>query len=51
VLTQQFGISRKVAAVVERHHLSGQARQDLISVIDDLDTFSTSLRKRLDETG
>jgi hypothetical protein len=50
VLTQQFGISRKVAAVIERHRLSGEARQDLVSVIDDIDTFSTSLRKRFDET-
>jgi hypothetical protein len=51
VLTQQFGISRKVAAVVERHHLSGEARQDLASIVDDIDTFSRSLRKRLDEGG
>jgi hypothetical protein len=49
VLTQQFGISRKVAAVVERHRLVGATRQDLVSIVDDIDTFSRSLRRRLDE--
>ena len=51
VLTQQFGISRKVVAVIERHRLVGETRQDLVAIVDDIDTFSTSLRKRLDEGG
>jgi hypothetical protein len=51
VLTRQFGVSRSLAAVIDRHRLSGDLRQDVVSVIDDLDDFGRSLRKRIDEGG
>lgn len=51
VLTRQFGVARSLAAVVDRHRLTGELRQDVVSVIDDLDDFGRSLRRRIDEGG
>lgn len=48
VLTRQFGVSRSLAALIDRHRLGGDLRQDVVAVIDDLDDFGRLLRKRID---
>lgn len=47
MLTHQFAVRRDLTALLERHRLGRDARQDVVAVVDRVDHFSESLRKRL----
>lgn len=50
VLTRLFAVTHTLASIIERHRLAGDVRQELVSLIDEVDAFSASLRKQVDET-
>lgn len=49
VLTRLFAVTHSLASTIERHRLTGDVRQELVSLIDEVDAFSASLRKQVDE--